>query len=267
MFRRLLLVAVIAVTALLGATLAAGAAHAATPACTGNITIDQFSFNPASEPPGQSSTLSLVAQNCTAQTVQGNIIWSGRFTDPSGGIPPGCPVIDPISLQYTIAPNGAYSTSQMEGDNFPSCQATGLQASVSFNENGVTGPVAQATANLIIVQPTATPTPTPPPGVGCHVTYTPNNWPGGFTASLTVSNTASQAVNGWTVAFTFPGDEKITNAWNATVTQTGAAVSAASMSYDSAIPAGGSQSFGFQGTWAISDATPTSFSVNGTPCS
>jgi hypothetical protein len=39
-------------------------------------------------------------------------------------------------------------------------------------ENNVSGVVAQATANLAIVQPI-------PPSVGCRVTYTPNNWQGG----------------------------------------------------------------------------------------
>jgi cellulase/cellobiase CelA1 len=120
--------------------------------------------------------------------------------------------------------------------------------------------VAQATADLAIVQPT-------PPSVGCHVTYTPSNWQGGFTANVTINDTGTTMINRWTLAFTFPGDEKITNAWNATVTQTGASVSATNVSYNATIPPGGSQSFGFQGTWTSNDTSPTSFSVNGTACS
>lgn len=63
------------------------------------------------------------------------------------------------------------------------------------------------------------------------MTYTPDNWPGGFTASVTVSNIGAATDNGWTLAFTFPGDEQITGAWNAAVTQTGATVSATNLSY------------------------------------
>lgn len=37
--------------------------------------------------------------------------------------------------------------------------------------------------------------------------------------------------------------------------------------YNASIPAGGSTSLGFQGTWSTSDAVPTSFTVNGTTCS
>jgi O-glycosyl hydrolase len=117
--------------------------------------------------------------------------------------------------------------------------------------------------------PTPTPTPTPTSsGAACTVGYsTPSQWAGGFVAAVTIANSGSAAVSGWTLAFTFPGDQKITNAWSGTVTQTGAAVSITSASYNGAIAAGSSVSLGFQGTWTSSDAAPTAFTVNGTPCS
>jgi endo-1,4-beta-xylanase len=104
-------------------------------------------------------------------------------------------------------------------------------------------------------------------GGTCHVTYTPSSWTGGFTASVTISNTGTTAINGWTLAFTFPGDQKITSAWNGTATQSGANVSITSLSYNAAIPANGSQSLGFQGTWTSSNTSPSSFTVNGAACS
>ena len=266
MSRRLVLAVLTVVLLPLGMILTSAAAGAATstPACSGDITIGQFSFNPASVPAGQTSTLSLSAQNCTGQTVAGQTIWYGRYTGADGGIPPGCPVIDPVAQPYTIAPQGTYTASRQDGDTFTTCQATGLEITVEFTENNATGVVAEATADLTIVQPTPSPSPST---LGCHVSYTPSNWQGGFTASVTVSNTSAVAVNGWTLAFAFGGDEEITNAWNATVSQAGPDVSAASMSYNASIPPGGSQSFGFQGTWSASDAPPASFSVNGTACS
>ena len=108
-----------------------------------------------------------------------------------------------------------------------------------------------------------------PAGTGgaCHVTYTPNQWQGGFTASVTINDTGSSAVNGWTLTFTFPGDQKITSAWeDGSYTQTGEKVSITNASYNGAIAPGGSASLGFQGTWTSSDASPTSFAVNGTTC-
>ncbi len=104
------------------------------------------------------------------------------------------------------------------------------------------------------------------PPSGCSVTYTPDQWQGGFTANVTITNTGSSAINGWTLAFTFPGDQKITNAWNGVESQSGENVTITNESYNATIAAGGSASLGFQGTWTNSDATPTSFTVNGSTC-
>jgi len=104
-------------------------------------------------------------------------------------------------------------------------------------------------------------------GGSCHVAYsTTSQWAGGFTASVTITNTSSTALSGWTLAFTFPGDQHITNGWNGTPSQTGENVRIASVSYNGTIPAGGSTSLGFQGTWTTSDAAPTAFTVNGAAC-
>ena len=96
---------------------------------------------------------------------------------------------------------------------------------------------------------------------------TQSQWAGGFVASVTITNRGSSAVNGWTLAFGFPGDQKITNAWSGSVTQSGANVSVANASYNASIAAGSSVSLGFQGTWASSDAPPAAFTLNGAPCS
>ncbi|MBV9381693.1 MAG: cellulose binding domain-containing protein, partial [Streptosporangiaceae bacterium] len=104
-------------------------------------------------------------------------------------------------------------------------------------------------------------------GGTCHVTYTTaSQWAGGFVANVTIANTGTSAINGWTLAFTFPGDQKITNGWNGTPSQSGEKVTVASASYNGTIPAGGSASLGFQGTFTSSDAAPTAFTVNGTAC-
>ncbi|SCL54759.1 cellulose-binding domain-containing protein [Micromonospora yangpuensis] len=100
---------------------------------------------------------------------------------------------------------------------------------------------------------------------GCRVDYTPNQWPGGFTAAVRVSP-GTTAVSSWTVTWTYAGDERVTNGWNATVSQTGATVTARSLSYNGSIPAGGSTEFGVQGTFGASGGAPTGFSVNGVAC-
>jgi hypothetical protein len=226
--------------------------------CTNGIAINQFSFSPPSVPVGQTSTLTLVLQNCGSQAIQGSSIWAPQFISTAGaGLPPGCPVLDPVSFSYSMAAGGTSTATLGLGDPIASCIANGILATVNVSVNGVTGTAASATATLVITRPTVG---------GCHVTYTANSWQGGFTADVAIANNGSSAINGWTVAFTFPGDQKITSAWNGTVTQAGASVTATNLSYNATIPPGGSQWVGFQGTWATSNASPASFSVNGMAC-
>ncbi|MEU7865269.1 cellulose binding domain-containing protein [Dactylosporangium sp. NPDC049140] len=100
----------------------------------------------------------------------------------------------------------------------------------------------------------------------CRVSYTKSEWAGGFTANVTVTNTGTTALNGWSLGFSFPGDQHITNAWSATVSQSGSAVTATNVGYNAQIPPGGNTSFGFQGTWGSNDSNPTSFRLNGATC-
>ncbi len=187
------------------AATAARSGAAAAP-CTGTIQVAQFAFSPATVPTGQGSTASVTAVNCTAQSVQSTVTWYGRYlVAGSSNIPPGCPVIDPVAFQAAIAPNGQYTGSLGYG-TFATCAATQLQVTVSFD--GPSGAVfAQATATLNITQ-------SAPPSFGCHVTYTLlSEWRGGFVSSLAITNTGNQPINGWSLAFAFGGDQKITNAW------------------------------------------------------
>jgi len=104
-------------------------------------------------------------------------------------------------------------------------------------------------------------------GGSCTVTYTTaSQWAGGFVANVTIGDTGTAPVNGWTLAFKFPGDQQITDAWNGTVSQSGENVTITNESYNATIPANGSTSLGFLGTWTSSDAAPTAFTLNGTAC-
>jgi cellulase/cellobiase CelA1 len=68
------------------------------------------------------------------------------------------------------------------------------------------------------------------------------------------------------LTWTFPGDQKISTIWNATAAQSGEKVTVTAASYDATIAAAGSVTVGFTGTYTASNASPTSFSVNGTAC-
>ncbi|MFK0191541.1 glycoside hydrolase family 6 protein [Kitasatospora sp. NPDC090308] len=111
------------------------------------------------------------------------------------------------------------------------------------------------------------PTSQPPAGnAACSIAYRANSWAGGFTADVTVKNTGSAAISGWTLGWTFPGDQKVTSAWNARVTQSGAAVTATDLGYNGTLAAGASTAFGLQATYGSNNTTPTAFTLNGTAC-
>ncbi|MBX7268714.1 cellulose binding domain-containing protein [Micromonospora sp. Llam7] len=117
--------------------------------------------------------------------------------------------------------------------------------------------------------PSSPPPTTPPPSGGgsCAVAYTPNSWNSGFTADVRITNTGSSTINGWTLAYSLPSGQQVTNAWNATVSQSGSSVTARNVGYNGTIAPGGTASFGYQGTLNGGYSSPTSFTLNGAACS
>jgi endoglucanase len=112
---------------------------------------------------------------------------------------------------------------------------------------------------------TAVPTPTSVTPA-CSVAYTQYDWGSGATVEITIKNNGTTALKSWTLAWEFPGNQKIGNLWNASYTQNGTAVTVTNNSYNGTISAGGSASFGFNLSYSGSNAKPTVFTLNGTAC-
>ncbi|MFF8680596.1 cellulose binding domain-containing protein [Streptomyces sp. NPDC015237] len=110
------------------------------------------------------------------------------------------------------------------------------------------------------------PDPGEPGEAACEVSYGTNVWQNGFTADVTVTNTATAPVDGWRLAFTLPSGQRITNAWNASVTPSSGAVTATGVAHNARIAPGGSLSFGFQGTHGGTFAEPDGFRLNDAAC-
>ncbi|GAA1857990.1 endo-1,4-beta-xylanase [Actinomadura bangladeshensis] len=109
---------------------------------------------------------------------------------------------------------------------------------------------------------------TPPPPTGsCSVEYTvTSQWPGGFTANVEVTNLGT-AVNGWTLTWSFGAGQRVTQAWNSSITQNGADVTARNVDWNGVLAADGSTNFGFNASWNDNaNPAPTSFALNGTAC-
>jgi hypothetical protein len=99
----------------------------------------------------------------------------------------------------------------------------------------------------------------------CTVGWTANSWSSGFTADVQVTN-GGAPVTSWTLSWTFAGNQRVTSGWNATVTQTGNAVSATSVGWNGPLATGASTRFGFQATYSGTNTAPTDFSFNGVSC-
>src|SRR4051794_20742258 len=231
-----------------------GPAAAAPAACTTGIQITSVTFSPPQAVPGRSATVTVTAQNCGDQPQQASLMLVARFTGAGTGIPAGCPAIDPLPRQpLQFAAHGTASASQTYLV-FAGCTATALHVTASLFETTGT-PVAELSADLPIAP------------ASCTVSYrTSREWPGGMVAQVSVANTGSAPINGWTLAFGYPGDQQVSSAWNAAVQQSGATVTARNLPYDASIAPGGSVTFGLLGTWHVSDAPPTSFTLDGTAC-
>ncbi len=102
----------------------------------------------------------------------------------------------------------------------------------------------------------------------CRVNYQlESQWSGGLNVNIVLTNTSSVPINGWTLAFTFPGDQRITAIWNGSASQTGKQVTIVNLGYDGSIPPGGTVSIGFNGTWVSNETSPRFFTLNGVNCS
>ncbi len=138
--------------------------------------------------------------------------------------------------------------------------------SVSVSSSPSPSVSASASSASASSSPPVSSSATPGGAMRCTVEYrVTSQWPGGFVGDVTLGVTGA-AVDGWKLSFTFPGDQSITSAWNATATQSGAAVTVTNVAWNGAIPAGGSTSFGFQGSYGGSNPVPTGFTLNGTTC-
>ncbi|KUO12854.1 cellulose binding domain-containing protein [Streptomyces sp. DSM 15324] len=107
----------------------------------------------------------------------------------------------------------------------------------------------------------------PNPTGACAVTYTiTNQWSGGFQADVKLANTGTAAWSGWSLTWSFPNGQTVSQLWNADHTQSGAAVTAKNITWNANVAAGASVSFGFTGSWTGTNAKPTAFRLGDQSC-
>jgi len=166
-------------------------------------------------------------------------------------------------ITYTATATGAGVTANVAGGVLTvTASAT---ATVGTSTVTVTGTSGTLTATTVI---SVTVTKTGGSG-GCTIDYTisPQNSTS-FGGAITIVNNGSTALSSWTLTWSFANGQTVSSLWNGNEIQSGANVTVTNESYNGSIAAGGSYTgVGFNGTWnGVTNAIPTSFSLNGTAC-
>lgn len=145
--------AALATPGLASATSAPSAAGPVPCSSASALLIGPLAFTPPEIPPGLSSTAALPVANCTGATQTATETWYGTWLSAaSTGIPDGCPAIDPLLRQVSVAPYQTVTTAT--GYLVPAgCTADALRLTVRISRSGTL--LAQRTADLVIDRPTA----------------------------------------------------------------------------------------------------------------
>ncbi len=176
--------------------------------------------------------------------------------------------LNATSVTYSVVEVAPVSAVIASGITATSYIVTGLNPNTSYSfeveavDAGGVSPVSSATSATTQQAPAG----------ACHVTYNVQSaTPGvnnGLTVSFNIQNTGSTALYPWTLSWSFPGNQTISYAWNATETQSGASASLTSSAAWESIPAGGTlySAVGFNGSYTGTNAIPSAFYINGALC-
>ena len=132
-----------------------------------------------------------------------------------------------------------------------------VTSSPSPTPSGTPSPTSSSTPSA---SPSASPSGTPsasPSAGACTAAYSiTSQWQGGFQGQVTVTNTGNAPTHGWTVRLTFANGQTITQWWNGTLAQSGAAVTVTNLSYNGSLGSGASTTFGFLANWTGTNSAP-----------
>ncbi len=171
--------------------------------------------------------------------------WTGfsTATDTGDGVHPNAAGDRKIADRWLPAVVRALDGTQPSASVSPS-PSRSVSPSASVSPSRSVSPSASVSPSRSVL-----PSDTVPPVPGCTATYTvAGQWPGGFQGEVTVRNGGSAAIAGWTARYTYTGGERVTQAWAAAVTQTGAAVTADNAAWNGALAPGATATFGFIGS-------------------
>ncbi|SDG60721.1 mannan endo-1,4-beta-mannosidase [Lentzea fradiae] len=240
------------------------------------------SFDPSSLTPWGERFLN--GANGVRQTSKEAKIYSGGGGDTEAPTTPGTPTASGITstgltLSWTASTDNVgvtgYEVLRAVGNG--SFTTAGITTTATFTDSGLTPSTTyryqvrarDAAGNVSALSGIGSAT-TSGGGTGsCKVAYSAQDWGGGggFTASITITNTGTTALNGWTLAFSYANGQRVTlPGWGATFAQSGTGVTAKNLEWNGALAPNASTGIGFNGTHSGSNPAPSSFTLNGGTC-
>ncbi|ACU54908.1 cellulose-binding family II [Acidimicrobium ferrooxidans DSM 10331] len=172
-------------------------------------------------------------------------LWNGTVSGSTGTV-----TVTPASWNGTIEPGAS------------------IQVGFTLNggpENGVFPSSYELSGSSTASDPAPT-TPTPTPTSSGQLTATAtvtSTWWGGGQVDVTIKNTGTAPVSGWTLGFTVPSGESIGSLWNGTVSGSTGTVTVTPASWNGTIEPGASIQVGFTIQSSAKSATlPTTVSVS-----
>ncbi|MFE6975683.1 cellulase family glycosylhydrolase [Streptomyces sp. NPDC057682] len=222
--------------------------------------------------------------NGIAQTSQEATVYGGTSADTEAPTAPGTPAASSVTdtsaaltwaassdnvavTGYDVVRVSGTTETVVASSTTPGVTVTGLTADTAYTfavyaRDAAGNRSARSAAVSVTTDEGST-----APGGSCSVGYkVVGEWQGGFQGEITIRNTGTTAIDGWTLGFSFANGQTVTNMWGGTPTQSGGTVSVAPASYTSTIAANGTVTVGFTGSQNGTNAEPTAFTLSGAAC-
>ncbi|MEV0718206.1 PQQ-dependent sugar dehydrogenase [Asanoa sp. NPDC050611] len=139
-------------------------------------------------------------------------------------------------------------------------------ASPTVSPNPTVDPTVDPAADPT-TDPTTDPTPSESPSdaeASCTVSYGATGLPGLLLGNVRVTNEGT-SIGSWTLTWTFGGNQRISSAWGARVSQSGRRVTARNEVWNGGLSTGASANFGFLASGS-GTRRPSNFRLNGATC-